>query len=125
VIKVFAQSGQPSYLVGQRPLLRLVIANAGPAACFRDVSRTLRELVITGSDAKRLWSSNDCYAPPGTDTRLIQPGEKLEFTVNWAGRTSAPGCPSRRRTLPAGTYLLTGKLGGIASQPVSLVLTKP
>jgi hypothetical protein len=124
-IAIAAQPEQPSYAVGQRPLLRLVIANSGQVACLREVSRNLRELVLTTPDgATRLWSSNDCFSPPGVDTRLIQPGEQLTFTVNWAGRTSAPGCPSRRRTVPAGSYLLTGKLGPLAGAPVPLVLTK-
>jgi hypothetical protein len=124
VLQVLAGTGAPSYRVGERPLLRLVIVNAGQLACTRDVSRALRELIITSADGThRLWSSNDCYAPPGTDTRLLQPGERLEFTVNWAGRTSAPGCPIRRRTLPPGTYLLTPKLGPLAGTPVPLDLT--
>ncbi|HEV2783262.1 MAG TPA: hypothetical protein VGX25_28090 [Actinophytocola sp.] len=124
VIKVLAETGAPGYRVGQRPLLRLVVVNAGQLACVREVGRSLRELVITSADgATRLWSSNDCYPPPGAESRLLQPGERLEFTVNWAGRTSAPGCPSRRRSLPAGTYLVTAKLGALASPPAPLELT--
>jgi hypothetical protein len=123
-IQLVAESAQPSYRVGQQPLLRLIVVNAGPAPCLRDVSRSTRELVITSPDGgTRLWSSNDCYSPPGTDLRLLQPGERLTFTVNWAGRTSVPGCPSRRRTVPAGSYLLIPHLGPIAGAPVPLVLT--
>lgn len=124
-LAIVAQAEQPTYRVGQRPLLHLVISNAGPVACLREVSRSIRELVITTPDgAKRMWSSNDCYSPPGEDIRLIQPGEALTFTVTWAGRTSAPGCPSRRRTVPAGSYLVTGKLGLLAGAPIPLELTK-
>lgn len=122
-IAVYAEIEQPAYRVGQRPKLRLLIANAGPAACYRDVSRSLRELVLTTPDGTRVWSSNDCYSPPGEEVRLIQPGEQLLFTVSWAGRTSAPGCPSRRRAVPPGLYLVTGKLGPIAGAPVPLRLT--
>ena len=124
VVRVFAETGAPTYPVGQRPLLRLVVANTGQLACTRDVSRTLRELVISSADGKqRLWSSNDCYGPPGADVRLLQPGERLSFTLNWFGRTSSEGCPSRRRTLPAGSYLVTGRLGTLTSTPVPLKLT--
>jgi hypothetical protein len=121
-IQVLAETAEPTYRVGQRPLLRLVIVNAGQLACFRDVSRSARELVITAPAGARLWSSNDCYSPPGVDSRLLQPGERLTFTVTWAGRTSAPGCPSRRSTVPGGIYLVTGRLGSIAGPPVPLQL---
>jgi hypothetical protein len=124
-VQVLAEAERPSYLVGEHPLLRLVIANAGTLPCLRDVSRTSRALVITSADGgTRLWSSSDCYAPPGTDSRLLQPGERLTFTVTWAGRTSAPGCPSRRRTVPAGSYLLTAKLGALTSPPVPVRLSR-
>jgi hypothetical protein len=123
-IQLAAESGQPGYRVGQQPLLRLVIVNAGPVPCLRDVSRSTRELVLTSGDgATRLWSSNDCYSPPGADTRLLQPGERLTFTVTWAGRTSAPGCPSKRRTVPAGSYLVTPRLGALTGTALPLVLT--
>ncbi|HEV8556043.1 MAG TPA: hypothetical protein VGR06_06535 [Actinophytocola sp.] len=122
-IQLAAESAQSGYRVGQQPLLRLVIVNAGAVPCLRDVSRSTRELVITSGDgATRLWSSNDCYSPPGADTRLLQPGERLTFTVTWAGRTSAPGCPSRRRTVPAGSYLVTPRLGALAGAGLPLVL---
>ena len=123
-ITVYAETEQPGYRVGERPLLRLLIVNASTVACYRDVSRSIRELVITTPDGTRVWSSNDCYSPPGEEIRLIQPGEKLLFTVNWAGRTSAPGCPSQRRTVPAGSYLVTGKLGAVTGAPVPLELSK-
>jgi hypothetical protein len=123
-ITVSAETGAPGYRVGERPLLRLVVANAGQVACIREVSRGLRELVISSADGKqRLWSSNDCYGPPGVDSRLLQPGERLSFTLNWFGRTSSEGCPSRRRTLPAGSYLVTARLGTLTSAPVPLTLS--
>lgn len=123
--KVTAQPGQPSYRVGQRPLLRLVIVNAGKVPCTRDLSRKLRELVITSADGKtRLWSSNDCYGPPGVDKRTLAPGKPLVFTLNWAGRTSAPGCPLERTTVPAGSYRVVGKLGALAGPPATLTMTR-
>lgn len=122
-IAVYAETDQPGYRVGQKPRFRLLIVNASPMACFRDVSRSIRELVLTTPDGARVWSSNDCYSPPGEEVRLIQPGERLVFTVNWAGRTSAPGCPSRRRAVQPGGYLVTGKLGAITGTPVPVQLT--
>lgn len=124
VMKVTAEPGAPRYRVGERPLLRLLVVNAGKVPCTRDVNRKLRELLIFTADGrKRLWSSNDCYGPPGAEQRLLTPGEPLTFQLRWAGRTSAPGCPLERTTVPAGSYRLIGKLGHLAGAPVPLTLT--
>ena len=124
VIKVSAEPGAPSYRVGERPLLRLTIRNNGEVPCLRDVSRKLRELVITSANGrKRLWSSNDCYAPPETDRRTLLPGKPLRFTLNWAGRTSAPGCPAQRNTVEPGEYRVTASLAKLQSPPATLQLT--
>jgi hypothetical protein len=124
VMRVEARVGAGRYRVGGRPLLRLVVVNGGKVACVRDVSRKLRELLIFSGDGRtRLWSSNDCYRPPGEERRLLPPGEPMVFELTWAGRTSAPGCPVRRTTVPAGSYRVIGKLGGLAGAPIPLVLT--
>ncbi|MGH8963868.1 MAG: hypothetical protein ACRDXB_00840, partial [Actinomycetes bacterium] len=108
---------------GARPLLRLRITNVGPAPCTRDVSRKLREILVLAADGTRLWSSNDCYGPPQKDVRVLAPNQPATFAVNWAGRTSAPGCPLDRKTVPAGTYQVVGKLGALAGAPTPLTLT--
>jgi hypothetical protein len=113
----------PSYPVGSRPLLRLAIMNAGPVPCTREVSHNLREILVLGLDGTRLWSSNDCYGPPAQDVRVLPPNQPLAFTVNWAGRTSAPGCPLDRKTVQAGSYQVVGRLGSLVSQPAPLALT--
>lgn len=123
VMKVVAAPDVPSYPVGARPLLKLRVVNAGPVPCVRDVSRKLREILVLGLDGARLWSSNDCYGPPEQDVRVLPPNQPVEFSVNWAGRTSAPGCPVDRKTVPAGTYQVVGKLGALAGAPTQLVLT--
>jgi hypothetical protein len=123
-MQVAVELGAPQYKVGQRPVLRLVVVNAGQVPCTRDISRGLREVVVTSADgASRIWSSNDCYQFNQPDARIMQAGERLAFEVKWAGRTSAPGCPSKRTTVKAGTYSVVGKLGPLTSQPVPVVLT--
>jgi hypothetical protein len=123
-IGLAVELGAPQYKAGQRPVLRLVVANGGQVPCTRDISRSIREILVTSQDgATRLWSSNDCYTSAKPDLRIIQPGERLTFDVKWAGRTSAPGCPSKRTTVQAGTYSVLGKLGALASRPVPFVLT--
>ncbi|TDV40734.1 hypothetical protein [Actinophytocola oryzae] len=121
--RVAATPDVPSYPVGARPLLRLVVTNVGPVPCVRDLSRQLREILVLGADGARLWSSNDCYAPPEQDVRVLPVNQPVEFTVNWAGRTSAPGCPLNRETVPAGTYQVVGHLGALTSPPAALTLT--
>jgi hypothetical protein len=123
VTQVVAVPDGPSFPVGARPLLRLRITNAGPVPCTRDVSRRLREIVVLGADGARLWSSNDCYGPPQPDVRLLLVNQPVEFTVRWAGRTSAPGCPVNRKTVQAGTYQVVGRLGALVGAPSPLVLT--
>jgi hypothetical protein len=119
---------RPSYRVGERPVFTLSVTNAGPLACTRDVSRPLRSLIVipAGSPAgpQHLWSSADCYtvASPA-DVITLRPGQQVGYSVSWAGRTSAAGCPVARRTVPAGRYAVIGRLGTLASAPVPFTLT--
>ncbi|HEX6354552.1 hypothetical protein [Actinophytocola sp.] len=122
-MRVAATPAAPSYPVGARPLLRLEITNAGPVPCVRDLSRQLREVVVLAQDGTRLWSSNDCYGQPKEDVRLLPVNEPAVFSVNWAGRTSAPGCPANRSPVPAGSYQVLGRLGALISPPAPLTLT--
>jgi hypothetical protein len=124
VIKVSTTVGQPSYQVGQRPAFTLHIANIGPVACIRDVSRPLRAiLVVPVTPGPPLWSSDDCYPEPVHDIRTLQPGQEATYSVAWAGRTSAPGCPAQRSTVPAGNYAVVGQLGPLAGAPTPFSLT--
>lgn len=123
VMQVVVTAAQPNYLVGQRPFLTLHIANVGPVACVRDVSRQYRSIVLMSADGKtRLWSSNDCYSVNTDEVRTLQPGQGLSYNVAWAGRTSAPGCPAGRTTVPAGTYELVGELGSLVGPPMLITL---
>ena len=122
-ITVEARVAQPQYKVGQSPLLTLVITNSGPVACNRDLSRQLRELVVLTGDGKtRLWSSADCFYQQPPESRLLQPGEQASYSIAWAGLTSAPHCAPSGTRVPAGNYVVVGKLGGLTSQPTPLRL---
>ena len=122
-VRVSGAPDVPSYPVGAKPLLKLRIVNVGTVPCTRDLDRKLREIVVLGADGARLWSSNDCYRPEQRDVRVLAPKQALEFSVNWAGRTSKPGCPVDRQTVPAGKYRVVGKLGALTGAPVALTLT--
>ncbi|AHH93775.1 hypothetical protein [Kutzneria albida] len=123
-VAVSARVAQPSYRVGQAPLLTLVITNSGKLACNRDLSRKLRELVVlTGDNKTRLWSSADCYYEPPPESRLLQPGEQATYSIAWAGLTSAPQCAPSGARVPAGDYVVVGKLGKLTSEPTPFKLT--
>jgi hypothetical protein len=123
-MQLAVELGAPQYKVGQRPELKLVVTNAGQVPCTREISRSLREILVTSQDGgTRLWSSNDCSRsnlPP--ESQIMQPGERLGYDVRWAGRTSAPSCPVKRTTVQAGTYAVIGKLGALTSPAVPIVL---
>ncbi len=124
--KVSAEPDRQAYAVGQRPAFRLVVSNGGQVACTRDIGRQLRELVVTAADGARLWSTNDCYFHhPSGEVHTLQPGERQEFSVTWAGRTSEPGCPRKRDSVQPGGYLLIAKLGALTSPPAPFTIGQP
>jgi hypothetical protein len=116
--RVVAEPEQPQYQVGTRPVFRLSVTNTGTVPCVRDLDASLQELLVFAADGTtRLWSSNDCYPGDSNDVRTLQPGESAMFTVTWAGRSSSPGCTGQRVAVPAGDYVVVGKLGPLTSQP--------
>lgn len=124
VIQLIAGVSAPSYPVGTRPVFTLHITNTGPVACTRDVSHQFRSLVVVpAGGGNQLWSSSDCYSLVTHEVPLLQPGQVISYNVEWAGRTSAPGCPGSRDAVPPGQYALIAKLGNLASAPTPFTLT--
>jgi hypothetical protein len=104
--------------VGSRPVLRLVVTNVSGQPCVRDLDAARQEIVVwSGDGSERLWSSNDCSTAKGADLRTLEPGRSVAFTVRWVGRTSAPGCPAKRKTVPAGEYRLMTQVDDMTSPP--------
>lgn len=118
-----AQVGAPSYRVGQRPLFRLVIVNIGTRPCQRDLDPGLQGLVVNGPTGQ-LWASNDCDAEHHPRVQVLEPGKPMVFSLNWAGRTSHPGCGGVRQQIGPGSYQLVGKLGELSSGPAPFTLTR-
>lgn len=124
VVRVTVSTGQPSYPVGSQPLLTLHVTNAGHVPCVRDVSHQLRSIeVLRAGGTKPVWASDDCYSPHTDEVHTLAAGETLSYSVRWSGRTAKPGCPAERAAVPAGSYQVVGRLGGLASPPVPLLLT--
>jgi hypothetical protein len=123
-VSVQAQTGADSYKIGQKPHFQLMVTNLSGKPCTRDLDAGLQEMVVTGSNQARLWSSNDCFPAKRTDLRTLQPGKPEVFPLDWAGRTSRPGCAGERSSIGPGSYSLTGKLGTLSSGPARFTIVK-
>ncbi|MFT7841478.1 hypothetical protein Q5530_35540 [Saccharothrix sp. BKS2] len=122
-LHVVAELDKPAAEVGERVGLGIAVSNTGSLPCARDIGRHVRELLVTTVDgATRLWSSNDCFATGGSEVRVLRPGERFTYGLNWSGTTSEPGCGPHRRFGP-GDYLLVAKVAGKQSEPVVFRLT--
>ncbi|PSL50718.1 putative repeat protein (TIGR01451 family) [Saccharothrix carnea] len=122
-VAVAAEVDKPETPAGQPVRFTIVISNTGPLPCAKEIGRHVRELVVTSADgATRLWSSNDCFATEGSEVRVMQPGERFTYGLQWPGSTSGPGCREQSR-LGAGDYLLTALVAGKASTPVVFRVT--
>ncbi|MFE2753818.1 hypothetical protein ACFXGA_17665 [Actinosynnema sp. NPDC059335] len=122
-VAVAAEVGEPSTPAGRPVRFTIVVSNTGPLPCAKEIGRHVRELVVTSADgATRLWSSNDCFATEGSEVRVMRPGERFAYSLEWAGSTSEPGCRAHRR-LGAGDYLLVASVAGKASDPVVFRVT--
>ena len=124
MLAVTAEVDRPQHRVGERPLLRLVVVNTSEQPCVRDLDPARQEIVVWSSDGSlRLWSSNDCSNVRGADLRTLVPGQPVASSVRWAGRTSAPGCPQQRTTVPAGDYRVMSRVDDVISAPTPFVRT--
>ena len=123
-MRITVTTAKSVYEVGEQPMLTLHIANAGSVACLRNVSHQLRSIeIIPVHSRKPLWASSYCYQATTDEIRLLQPGQSVSYSVQWAGRTAAPGCPVSRTMVPAGTYDAVGILDKIKGPrtPITLV----
>lgn len=124
MIGVTAEIDRAVHVVGERPVLRLVITDTSSQPCVRDLDSSRQEIVVWSGDGKtRLWSSNDCGNLGSPDLRTLVPGQPVVFAVTWAGRTSAPGCTRPRTVIPAGDYRVVSRLDDDISPPTPFRLT--
>lgn len=120
MLGIVAEVAAPEHKVGDRPTFRLVVTNTSDQPCVRDLDAARQEIVVwSGDGATRLWSSNDCTNAGAVDLRTLVPGQPVAFPVQWAGRTSAPGCAEQRTTVPPGSYRLLTRLDDAVSAPAT------
>lgn len=118
MLHVVASTDKPSYELGERPKLTMSVMNVGQQPCIQDIGHGQRELSINSASGERLWGSSDCsYADDKPERRPLERGKPVTFSVNWAGRTSSPGCSAERTTVKQGDYQVTAKIGEVPSVP--------
>jgi hypothetical protein len=112
-----------SATVGQGSFVKftLRIKNVSNRSCTRDVGADAQELYLQDAGKAKVWSSDACDPPHGTDVRTFGPGIETQFWQVWDGKASNAGCADRKAP-PAGRYELAGRLATKLSDPVAVEL---
>jgi hypothetical protein len=107
--------------------ITLLIKNISNRACSRDVGADQQELrVVLGTE--KMWSSDDCDGPTGTDVRTFPPNHERSYNAVWNGNRSSSCSTTVKRTPTGpqpepGEYQLFGRVGTDLSDPVVLKIT--
>lgn len=122
-IKVSVSANGNEFAYGSKPKLILSVQNVGAQSCYRDLNAAGQEITVWDGAGTRLWSSNDCYPETSNDTRLLDPGQQVDYQIVWSGKVSEPTCTAPRPLLGPGQYLLQAAQDGIVSErvPFSIV----
>jgi hypothetical protein len=99
----------------------LKIKNTSNRTCERDVGPDPQEVYIQRDGAK-LWSSDSCGAPHGTDVRPLAPGQEVQFFAVWNGTARSSDCASTTAAF-SGSYQVFGRLGTKLSVPAPLAIS--
>ncbi|MER7273584.1 hypothetical protein ABT369_03935 [Dactylosporangium sp. NPDC000244] len=99
----------------------LKIKNVATHDCVRDLGADSQELYLQVA-ASKIWSSDACDPPHGSQLTVLKPGIEVQFSTTWSGKATNNGC-ANRETPPAGKYELVGRLDTKLSEPVQVQLT--
>ncbi|GAB3293705.1 hypothetical protein EK0264_12595 [Epidermidibacterium keratini] len=121
-IKVTVSANANEFAYGSKPKLILSVQNVSAAPCYRDLNAAGQELTVWDGAGTRLWSSNDCYPETSNDTRLIDPAQKIDYSIVWSGKVSEPTCTAPRPLLGPGQYFLQASQDGIVSERVPFTI---
>jgi hypothetical protein len=102
--------------------VELVVTNTSASPCLQALDQALQEIVLLDAHGARVWGSDDCSPPSGSDARTLAPGQPVSFAHPWDGLTSEPTCAARRVPPPAGQYVLRARLGTVVSADAPLTL---
>lgn len=99
----------------------LKIKNTSARECTRDLGADFQELYLQVG-AVKVWSSDHCDPPKGSQPTTLKPGIEVSFSTTWNGKTTKDGCVNREIP-PAGKYELVGRLDTKLSTPVQVQLS--
>jgi hypothetical protein len=121
-LEIAAVAGQPTYRIGDQPVLELQVTNVGPQPCVQDLADRQVELKVYNGES-RVWGSHDCQIQPGTNERTLAVNKPVRVAITWSGLSSQPNCAGTRQRVGAGTYtlyaLLAGRTGKAAQFTIS------
>jgi hypothetical protein len=126
-ISVKAVPAKTTIVAGTEVQITLLVKNISNRTCSRDVGADQQELrVVLGAD--KIWSSDDCDGPTGTDVRNFPPNHERSYNAVWNGESSTSCSTTTKRTPngPApipGEYQLIGRVGTDLSDPIVLKIT--
>ncbi|MEV4131169.1 hypothetical protein AB0J72_03290 [Dactylosporangium sp. NPDC049742] len=120
-LSLVAQPEQAMQFRGAYLKFFLKIKNTSARECTRDVGADYQELYLQVG-AIKMWSSDACDAPKGSQPTTLKPGIEVQFSTTWNGKTTKDGC-EHRDLPPAGKYELMARLDTKLSAPVQVQLT--
>jgi hypothetical protein len=121
-LSISAATDAKSYVVGDKPMVALVVTNTGPQACVTDLADTQIELRVYSGSA-RIWGSHDCQVQPGSAKQTLPVGRPTRRQIEWSGLSSQPGCAGVRQRVPAGSYTVSAFLSNQRGKPASFSFT--
>ncbi|RIJ70121.1 hypothetical protein D1871_19940 [Nakamurella silvestris] len=124
-VKATAVMASRSVAVGTKPELGVSVQNVGDQSCVQDVSGSTQQFTVLGKAGAHIWSTQDCFPGTGTELRVLQPGEAVQYSVIWAGTTSSPGCVGARTPVPAGGYTLQAQVAGVKAPNLPFTVVAP
>jgi hypothetical protein len=114
-------SSQDSYGRGQLPEFDVDVVSTSAPTCAFNVGPRFLTLVITAG-GKRIWSSADCVAGPGSLLTNLARGVPTVVPLSWDRETSAPGCRVTSRQVTPGSFAAAASDGDLASNPLTFTL---
>lgn len=120
-LSVVAEPEQPVQFRGAYLKFKLKIKNISDHDCTRDLGADFQELYLQVG-AVKMWSSDACDAPHGSQPTTLKPTLEVSFTNVWNGKATNNGC-ANREIPPSGKYQLVGRLDTKLSEPVTVQLT--